>query len=289
MKSNDQLVKKAEEIRQREHRLRPSLRLKTQSEIVNFVHDMGLVSALGGNELPSLISAVMGKAWRPSSKGFSGWLDWWSLKIEGKQIASISSEIERRDDILATRVFRRTKTFVSDKLWPVLDSIIKHQRELITKGKILSALERKLLETVEAEGPIRTDQLRKRLKLEARENNYKFHRSLTNLEGYALIVGAEDPHPEKHLHANIWQTWEKRTHNLAAHATLSYQESVSRLLEASIEACVVIREDQIRKWFEWSSDTEAAKENLLQSGKFRRADSYLVTSRVLDSPHRHLS
>src|SRR6266566_1630700 len=203
MKSNGQSVKKAEEIREREHRLKPNLRLKTRSEIVNFIHDRGLVSVLGGNELPSLISAVMGKAWRPSSKGFSGWLDWWSLKIEGKQIARISSEIERRDDILATRVFRRTKTFVSDKLWPVLDSIVRHQSELVAKGKILSALERKLL-------------------------------------------------------------------------------------EASIEACVIIREDQIRKWFEWSTDTEVAKENLLQSGKFRRADSYLVTSRVLDSPHRHL-
>ncbi len=283
MKSNDQLVKKAEEIRQREHRLRPSLRLKTQSEIVNFVHDMGLVSALGGNELPSLISAVMGKAWRPSSKGFSGWLDWWSLKIEGKQIASISSEIERRDDILATRVFRRTKTFVSDKLWPVLDSIIKHQRELIARGKILSALERKLLETVEGEGPIRTDQLRKQLKLEAKENNYKFHRSLTNLESHALIVGAEDPHPEKHLHANIWQTWEKRTHGHVGHVRLSYQESVTKLLGESINACVLTREDQIEKWFEWRTGIEGAKNNLLQSGKVRRAGPYLVTSRVPNS------
>src|SRR5207244_8940311 len=85
------------------------------------------------------------------------------------------------------------------------------------------------------------------------------------------------------------KTTDMRNHKHASHNTLSYQESVSRLLEASIEACVIIREDQIRKWFEWSSDTEAAKENLLQSGKFRRADSYLVTSRVLDSPHRHLS
>ncbi len=244
---------------------------------------MGLVSALGGNELPSLISAVMGKAWRPSWKGFSGWLDWWSLKIEGKQIASISSEIERRDDILATRVFRRTKTFVSDKLWPVLDSIIKHQRELIARGKILSALERKLLETVEAEGSIRTDQLRKGLKLEAKENSYKFHRSLTNLESHALIVGAEDPNPEKHLHANIWQTWEKRTHGVAGHARLSYEESVTKLLGESINACVLTREDQIPEWFEWSTDIEAGKENLLQSGRIRRAGSYLVTSRVLDS------
>src|SRR5207249_647272 len=177
MKSNDQLVKKAEEIRKREHRLKSSFRLKTQSEIVGFIHDRGLVSALGGNELPSLISAVM--------------------------------------------------------------------------GKILSALERKLLETVEGEGPIRTDQLRKQLKLEAKENNYKFHRSLTNLESHALIVGAEDPHPEKHLHANIWQTWEKRTHGHVGHVRLSYQESVTKLLGESINACVLTREDQIEKWFEW--------------------------------------
>jgi len=283
MKSNDQLVKKAEEIRKREHRLKSSFRLKTQSEIVGFIHDRGLVSALGGNELPSLISAVMGEAWRPSSKGFSGWLDWWSLKIEGKQIASISSEIERREDILASRVFRRTKTFVSDKLWPVLDSIVRHQRELVAMGKILSALERKLLETVEGEGQIRTDQLRKQLKLEAKENNYKFHRSLTNLESHALIVGAEDPHPEKHLHANIWQTWEKRTHGHVGHVRLSYQESVTKLLVESINACVLTREDQIEKWFEWRTGIEGAKNNLLQSGKVRRAGPYLVTSRVPNS------
>src|SRR5438067_5126159 len=138
MKSNDQLVKKAEEIRKREHRLKSSFRLKTQSEIMGFIHDKGLVSAFGGNELPSLISAVMGKAWRPSSKGFSGWLEWWSLKIEGERIGRISSEIERRDDILATRVFRKTKTFVSDKLWPMLDTIVRHERSIVVKGKILS-------------------------------------------------------------------------------------------------------------------------------------------------------
>src|SRR6059036_3858257 len=278
MKGNGQLVKKAKETREQEHRLKPSLRLKTRSEIVNFIHDKGIVSALGGNELPSLISAVMGKAWRPSSKGFSGWLEWWSLKIEGERIGRISSEIERRDDILATRVFRETKTFVSDRLWPVLDIIVSHQRGFVAKGKILSTLERKLLETVGAEGPIRTDRLRKRLKLEAKENNYKFHRSLTNLETHALIVGAEDPHPEKHLHANIWQTWEKRTHGQVGRARLSYQESVTKLLGESINACVLTREDQIEKWFEWRTGIEGAKNNLLQSGKVRRAGPYLVTS-----------
>src|SRR5437867_12306151 len=113
MKGNGQLVKKAKETREQEHRLKPSLRLKTRSEIVNFIHDMGIVSALGGNELPSLISAVMGKAWRPSSKGVSGWLEWWSLKIEGERVGRVSSEIEWRGDILGTRVLRTTMTSAS--------------------------------------------------------------------------------------------------------------------------------------------------------------------------------
>ena len=155
-----QLVKKAEEIRVREHRLKPSLRLKTQEEIYKFIHDRGLVSALGGNELPSLISAILGRPWKPSAKGFTGWSDWWSIKISGQSVARVSREIERRRDILATRIFRRTKTFVSDELWPELDSMVKHHQDPAVKWKTFSDLEQKLLETIEDEGSIRTDRLK---------------------------------------------------------------------------------------------------------------------------------
>ncbi len=199
-----QLIEKAEETRVREHRLKPSLRLKTTEEIYRFIHDEGLVSFLGGNELPSFISAILGRSWKPSAKGFTGWNDWWSIKISGQSIARISREVEGRKDILATRIFRQTKTFVSRELWPILDTIVKHHGDPAVRRKTFSDLEQKLLETIEAEGSIRTDRLRKKLKLEGKENNSNFHRALTNLESYALIIGVEDPHPEIHLHGNIW-------------------------------------------------------------------------------------
>src|SRR5713226_5371859 len=252
-----QLVKKAEAFRVREHRLKPNLRLKTQEEIYSFIHDEGLVSFLGGNELPSFISAVLGRSWKPSAKGFTGWNDWWSIKISGQPVARISREIEEREDILATRIFRRTKTFVSDELWPIIDPIVKHHQEPVMKRKIFSDLEQKLLETIEAEGSIRTDQLRKKLRLEGKGNNSKFHRSLSNLESYALIVGVEDPHPERHMHANIWQTWDTRTSKRISRAVLPYNEALVKLLEKTINACVLAREDQVSKWFEWSADMEA--------------------------------
>jgi hypothetical protein len=276
------LVKKAEAIRVGEHRLKPSLRLKTQEEIYKFIHARGLVSALGGNELPSFISAILGRPWKPSAKGFTGWMDWWSIKISGDSVAHVSREMEGRSDILATRVFRRTKTFVSNGIWPILDPIAKHHQEPAVKRKALSDFDLKLLETIKAEGSIRTDQLRKKLKLEAKENNSKFHRSLTNLESYGLIIGVEDPHPEKHLHANVWQTWDKRTGNGIGHANLSYSEALSKLLEKTIDACVLAREDQIGKWFRWSTDIQAVKEEALLNESILRAGPYLVSPRVRD-------
>ena len=101
-------------------------------------------------------------------KGFAGWMDWWSIKISGQSVARVSRDIEGREDILATRIFRRTKTFVSNKLWPILDPIVKHYQDPAVRRQILSDIELKILETIGTEGSIRTDRLRKKLKLEAK-------------------------------------------------------------------------------------------------------------------------
>ncbi|TMI50947.1 hypothetical protein E6H20_04810 [Candidatus Bathyarchaeota archaeon] len=274
------MIERAEKIRDREHRLKQSLRLKTQEEIYMFIHDKGLVSALGGNELPSFISAILGRPWKPSAKGFTGWNEWWSIKISGQSVPRISREVEGREDILATRIFRRTKTFVSDELWPILGTIVKHHQDPIVRRKTFSDLEQKLLETIEAEGSIRTDRLRKKLRLEGKENNSKFHRSLGNLESYALIVGVEDPHPERHLHANIWQTWDARAGEGIDRVGPSYNETLAKLLEKTIDACVLAREDQMRKWFQWNAEMEVAKEESLKNGGILKAGPFIITPRI---------
>jgi hypothetical protein len=157
-----------------------------------------------------------------------------------------------------------------------------HHQDPAVRRKTFSNLEQKLLETIEAEGSIRTDRLRKKLRLEGKENNSKFHRSLNNLESYALIVGAEDPHPETHLHANIWQTWDTRTSKGIGRARLSYSEALAKLLEETIDTCVLAREDQVSKWFQWSSDMEAVREELLRDEVFLRVGPYLVSHRARD-------
>lgn len=198
------------------------------------------------------------------------------MKIEDQRLSLVFGEIERRDDILASKIFRNSKTFISSKLWPILDPIIQHHRRLVEEAKLLSPIEKRILAVVESTGPIRTDSLRRKLGFEGRENAYKFHRALTNLESYSLIVGAEDPKPEKHLHANIWQTWEKRTGRTSSQKSLSYQEAVEQLLEKTLETCVLVDERQIRKWFRWNNETETAKEKLLKKNTIVRIDTHVI-------------
>jgi hypothetical protein len=274
----DALVVKAKKIRDTEHHLKHSLRLRTRGAIVEFVHSKGLVSALGGNELPSLISAVLGRQWIPSKKGFAGWTEWWSLKIDGDQLPHVIGEIERRSDILASRIFRRSKTLVSHTIWPILDPIVEHHKTLVARERTFSNLELKLMETVESEGSIRTDHLRKKIKLHGKMNNTRFHRSLVNLESRGLIVGFEDPHPETHLHANIWQTWADRTRIARKSPSFSYEEAIAELLKKTIETSILVREDQIKELYAWTVDFEAVVNRLVDDGTIRRAGGYLIPS-----------
>ena len=257
--------------------------MKTQSDIIGFIHEKGLVSVLGGNELPSLISAVLGRMWNPSVKGFTGWTEWWSFNIEGQQLSHLLGTIERRDDIIGSRIFRRSKTLIASELWTTLDPIIRYQRELAIRGKTLpSSLESNLLKTIESEVSIRTDRLRKQLKLEGKENNYKFHKALFRLESQGLIVGVEDPQPEAHLHANIWRTWDGRTRGKIGRSSLSYNEALVDLLKRTIDACVIVSEEEIDSFYEWGGEMKPVVATLTSNGSIVRDGSNLISAHALN-------
>ncbi len=274
----ERIIRKAEAAKVREHHLQPSLRLRTTKQIQEFIHHNSLVSVLGGNELPSLVSAILGREWKPTRKGFTGWNEWWNTKINNQPIAKVLKDLERDPDILPTRIFRKTKTLVEKKLWPTLDPLIRHYNQLARKHEIFTALECKILDAI-TKKPVRTDHLRKQLKLEDKKHNTPFHRSLQLLESHGLIIGHEDPKPEKHLHANIWQSWTNRVH--ANTTTLSYDEALANLLEKTIDTCIIVKKEEINKWFQWETSLSQAMTKPFDTGKVTEAGDYLVASRIL--------
>ncbi len=278
MPTSQKILQQARLLRQQEHRLKPSLRLRTIKEIEESVHHKGLVSVFGGNELPSVISAILGREWKPSGKGFTGWYDWWSLKISGQNAGHALTRLDRAEDIVSTRIFRDTKTLVSQSLWPILDPIVNHHLELAQTHEILSQLEWKILSILDKEAPVRTDHLRSQLKLQGKTHTSRFHRALTRLEGYGLIVGHEDPNPERHLHANMWQPWKTRVGSkLGNREKFSYDHGVKELLAATINAAIIVQEKEIGKWFHWKDSILEVKNQLVDSNRILRVGSYLVT------------
>jgi hypothetical protein len=273
-----EILRKARQVREQEHRLRSSLRLQTLSEIQEFIRDRGIVSILGGNELPSVISAILGREWKPTGKGFTSWEDWWSLKISGQSAGRALGQLERTEDILSTRIFRQSKTLVSERLWPVLDPIVKHYWELAANHQILSEIEWKILKLLDSKGPTRTDHLRSQLDLEGKQFTGRFHRALSRLEAYGLILGYEDPKPERHLHANIWQVWTRRVH--VDKNPSSYQEALATLLEKTIDACVLAPAGGIGKWFQWNGHLTEAAGDLARNKKILEVDEFLVAARI---------
>jgi len=247
-------------------------------DIQEFIHQRGIVSIFGGNELPSVISAILGREWRPTGKGFTSWNDWWSIKISGQNAGHALGSLERTKDILSTRIFRHSKTLVSNRLWPILDPIVKHHQELANSHKILSELEWKILKLLNTKGPTRTDHLRSQLRLEGKKFTSPFHRSLSKLEGYGLILGYEDPKPERHLHANIWQLWSKRVQ--LKEIEPSYEEGLARLLEKTIDACVLAPLAEVGEWFRWNGGLARSVRTLVESGTVVEANKFLVASRI---------
>jgi hypothetical protein len=272
------LIGQAEKARVREHHLRPDLKLRTTSEIERFIHDKQIVSILGGNELPSLISAILGREWKPSGKGFTSWNEWWPMKISNKPLPEVLRQIERSRDILSNRIFRKTKTFVSKDLWPILDPLIRHYLDEAKSHRMFTELEWHILKLLE-KGSVRTDHLRKQLQLEDRKHTKHYHRSLTLLESYGLIAGYEDPKPEKHLHANIWQLWTDRVHMKSKR--YSYDEALAEVLSRTIDACVIVHKDDISQWFQWETRLSEAMTRPFENGNVKVIGDYLISTKFL--------
>ncbi len=275
------MLRRARQLREQEHRLRPGLRLQTLSEIQAYVRDRGIVSVFGGNELPSIISAILGREWKPTGKGFTSWKDWWSLKISGQSAGHALGQLERAEDILSTRIFRESKTLVSERLWPVLDPIVKHYGEFAANHEIFSELEWKILGLLEDKGPTRTDHLRSQLDLEGKQFTSRFHRALSRLEAYGLILGYEDPKPERHLHANIWQLWTQKVR--VGRSPSSYQEALVDLLENTINACILAPIKERGKWFQWNGRLVEAMLKLESSGRVLKIGGFFIPARLRDA------
>ena len=257
-------------LRQHHHRLTPERKLKSVEEAKLFIHEVGLATLAGGNGLPSLFQAVQGEPYKPGSRGFGTWPKnqwWWG------------SELAKAQDILYAKILYGKGLFISKELWPTFDTIVRYilsdlEAERYEKYQVASDC-KSLLQYLKANGPTRTDILRKSLGYTDPEQNKKFRLIKQQLESLGVIIGRE-AELEAHVHVDILSRWDQRFPSPLAptprvprgHAFLLALED---FLHSSIHSAVLAPERIAVKWFHWSQEEQkTALDSLLETGRIVR-------------------
>jgi hypothetical protein len=132
--------------------------------------------------LPSVTGMVAGGPVRGS---------WWGHP-QGRAMFAAATELAEHPDVAAAKLVNGKVTFVHRRLWPALRAVGAGREPWQMDG--LSAAARRLLDRVEREGTLRTDEA-PGSKDAARE-----------LEG-RLLIHADQVHTERGAHARVLESW----------------------------------------------------------------------------------
>lgn len=238
------------------HRLAQGLALKDLDDAAGFVEELGLLLQTPHPFLPSLFAAVQGKPAKPGAAGFGQWPEHaWSW----------AGELAERDDVLLTKVILGKRTLVHERLWPALDAAVRGR-------KVAGDAEEAIVETLRANGAVRTDHLRKMAGLESANKSYQ--KAMGNLEALGVVI-ARPITVDNHKHvasAELWETKFKKP--------LSKDRGADAFVLAALRAAGVAPEREVIKWFAWPKDEiAAALRRLVAAGKATHVDgSFCATA-----------
>ena len=161
--------------------------------------------------LPSVASLIAGEP-------VSG--SWWSHALAQKIFTTLG-EFEDHRDVMFTKLISGKVTLVHRKLWPEICAIGTARASWQLKG--LSKPARTLLEMIDEQGSVRTDQL-----AWSKSTTAKPGEAARELEK-KLLIHAGQFHTETGAHAKLlesWETWAKRVSFKVE--TISTDEAQSR-------------------------------------------------------------
>lgn len=157
-------------------------------------------------------------------------------------------------EVLECHLFRKRPTVIHQDLWPYLAVCARANRGRIEEDDSLSREAQRVLSFVAAEGPTRSDLLRRSLKLHSAAENRGYQRAVRELCDRLVLVCKEDQDSHGRGRSSVLECLENTLpKQLRSRAeSLSEKESSSRLIAATLNSCVVVAENNLKRLFPWS-------------------------------------
>lgn len=257
------IFSRAEEWKQKTHRLSLTLRLKTISEVKKFLREHGSVLWNAKAELPNLLDAMIGRVANGKER------------VYGKPAASCylwRAQVLKDPEFLECRYFRRMSTAVHVDLWPYLVFFSRRNRAEWP----MSRESKKIMTFLAKEGPTRTDLLRKALRYDTVAEGRSFQRAKRELQNLLILHGVDDEQAEKHTHAELLDFLENRVPKQIRHRAdqTCEKEAKRKLLATTLNSVIICPEKSIPSWLPWlNGDTVETVESLVESKDFVRLEN----------------
>jgi len=276
--SPDRILAKAEAWKRKAHRLSLNLRLKSIEEANHFLREHSIVLWNAKAELPNLLDAIIGRVANGQER------------VYGKPAENCylwRDQIMKNSEFLECRFFSKLATVVHQDLWPYI-TVFASQNRKQAEGESRAKEGKRILGFLSREGPVRTDVLRKELKLTSPEQGRLFHRAKRELQNQLIIVGKTYENPKTHTHAEMLDFWENSVPKQVKAKADQIDQSLAslKLLSATLHSCVLSKEKRISSWFNWTDGgMKETLEKLIQRKDFvriqYRKDSYIIPRKIL--------
>ena len=239
------ILARAESYKRQIHRLSLDLRLQTLAEARRFIREQGVLLWQDRTELPCLLDAILGRIANRQER----------LRGKPRENCLLWRRQLLTDlEVLECHLFRRRPTVIHQDLWPYLAVCARANRGRLEEDGSLSREARRVLSVVAAEGPTRSDLLRRSLKLHSPTENRGFLKAVRELCDRLVLVSREDQDGNGRRRSSILECLENALPRQmrVRSESLSEKEASSRLMAATLNSCVIVAENNIKRWFPWS-------------------------------------
>ena len=242
--------------------LTPDLRIKTESEAVKFIHQVGMSLLFACNDipLPKLSESAQSSDW-----------DWWEWK----------DTLQAKKKWYNSRVVKRKSTLVSMELLPCFLSLYYESggcevyEEEYYYGKLTDPAYR-IADYLYTHGPVSIDDLRKTLAQPGKIGTRKFHEAILELQSKFKIAvsGLMDKHWGVRI-LDLFSRWAPKE-ILQKAETIQPTDARKQILTKFITTAGLTTEKEILRLFSWSPEsihfildelTQSKTVHLLRSSK----------------------
>lgn len=246
----EERLQQAQAERERLHRLSPSRPLRDADDAAAFVRERRIVTETGHAGVPVLAHTVAGRELAGS----------WMASPEVHRIYDLLSELSKHD-LCSAALLDGKVTIFEPSLAPAVQRLATDPERRARLIAELPPTTRRLLERVELDGDVRMDHTG----LSAKEGRA----ARLRLERLLLAVSVQI-HTDRGSHTAALRPWSEsrlaRRHD-ATDAVPDVETAMDLLLEAAVNAAVVVPEREGRKWFDFAAER---LDRLVEEGRVER-------------------